>query len=112
VWLYASHDIQRFPRVQEFVSYGRLVTCAKQSAGRYDGMSGATIGNTSLTWAFSAAAVWFLRTNPAGQKDLARLEKQHGKGQALTVLAPKLARAVYCMLKRDTAFARPRFLQR
>jgi transposase len=28
------HDIHRFPRVQEFVSYGRLVKCAKESAGK------------------------------------------------------------------------------
>ena len=27
------HDLARFPRVQDFVSYGRLVTCAKASAG-------------------------------------------------------------------------------
>jgi hypothetical protein len=53
----------------------------------------------------------FLRTNPAGQKYLARLEKKHGKGKALTVLAHKLARAVYHMLKRETAFDMPRFLQ-
>ena len=46
----------------------------------------------------------FLRTNPAGQKYLARLEKKHGKGKALTVLAHKLARAVYDMLKRSIAF--------
>jgi hypothetical protein len=39
-----------------------------------------------------------------GQKYLARLEKHHGKGKALTVLAPKLARAVYYMCKRETAF--------
>jgi transposase len=31
--LYEIHDITRFPRVQEFVSYGRLVKCAKASAG-------------------------------------------------------------------------------
>jgi hypothetical protein len=53
----------------------------------------------------------FLRTNPAGQKYLARLEKQHGKGKALTVLAHKLTRAVYHMLKRATAFDIQMFLQ-
>jgi hypothetical protein len=30
--------------------------------------------------------------------------KKHGKGKALMVLAHTLARAVYDMLKRDTAF--------
>jgi len=72
VLLYAMHDIARFPRVQDFVSYCRLVTCAKESAGKRYGTSGTKIGNASLTWAFSEAAVLFLRNNPAGQKYLAR----------------------------------------
>ena len=38
------------------------------------------------------------------------MEKKHGKGKALTVLAHKLARAVYYMLKRHTAFEMRKFL--
>jgi transposase len=110
VLLYEIHDIQRFPRVQEFVSYCRLVKCAKESAGKRYGTSGSKSGNAYLKWAFSEAAVLFLRNNPAGQKYLARLEKQHGKGKALTLLAHKLGRAVYYMLKRDTAFNLDKFL--
>ena len=97
VLLYEIHDIHRFPRVQDFVSYCRLVKCAKESAGKRYGTSGKKIGNAYLKWAFSEAAVLFLRNNPAGQKYLARLEKKHGKGKALTVLAHKLARAIYYM---------------
>jgi transposase len=110
VLLYEIHDIQRFPRVQEFVSYCRLVKCAKESAGKRYGTSGTKIGNAYLKWAFSEAAVLFLRNNLAGQKYLARIEKKHGKGKALTILAHKLARAVYYMLKRDTAFDLEKFL--
>jgi transposase len=110
VLLYEIHDIQRFPRVQEFVSYCRLVKCAKESAGKRYGTSGSKSGNAYLKWAFSEAAVLFLRNNPAGQKYLARLEKQHGKGKALTLLAHKLGRAVYYMLKRETAFNLDKFL--
>jgi transposase len=109
VLLYEIHDIHRFPRVQEFVSYCRLVKCAKESAGKRYGSSGTKIGNAYLKWAFSEAAVLFLRANPAGQKYLARLEKKHGKGKALTVLAHKLARAVYYMWKRDTVFDLDKF---
>src|ERR1041384_3988523 len=101
VLLYEIHDITRFPRVQDFASYCRLVKCAKESAGKRYGTSGTKIGNASLKWAFSEAAVLFLRATPGGQKYLARLEKKHGKGKALTVLAHKLARAVYYMLKRE-----------
>jgi transposase len=110
VLLYEIHNIHRFPRVQEFVSYCRLVKCARESAGKRYGTAGAKIGNAYLKWAFSEAAVLFLRANPAGQKYLARLEKKHGKGKALTVLAHKLARAVYYMWKRDTVFDLNKFL--
>jgi transposase len=110
VLLYELHDITRFPRVQEFVSYGRLGKCAKESAGTRDGTSGAKIGNTYLQGAFSEAAVLFLRNHPAAQQDLARLEPKRGKGKALTVLAHKSARAVYYRLKRDTAFNVQKFL--
>jgi transposase len=82
VLLYDIHDMSRFPRVQDVVSYGRLVTCAQESAGKRDGTAGAKIGNASLKWAFSEAAVLFLRHNPVGQTLLTRLEKQHGKGTA------------------------------
>ena len=53
----------------------------------------------------------FLRNNEPGQKYLARLENKHDKGKALTILAHKLARAVYDMLKRETVFDMHKFLQ-
>jgi len=110
VLLYEIHAISRFPRVQDFVSYCRLVKCAQESAGKRYGTSGAKIGNAYLKWAFSEAAVLFLRHNPVGQKYLTRLEKKHGKGKALTILAHKLARAVYYILRRDTVFDMDKFL--
>jgi len=110
VLLYEIHDIARFPTVQDFVSYCRLVKCAKESAGKRLGTSGKKIGNAHLKWAFSEAAALFLRNNPAGQHYVARLEKKHGQGKALTLLAHKLARAVYYMLKRKTAFDMEQFL--
>ena len=111
VLLYEIHDIHRFPRVQDSVSYCRLVKCAKESAGKRYGTSGTKIGNAYLKWAFSEAAVLFLRANPAGQKYLTRLEKNHAKGKALTGLAHKLARAVYYMVQRKTAFDLPTFFR-
>src|SRR5262249_31544280 len=101
VLLYASHAITRCPRGQDFVSSCRLVKCAKAAAGKRYGTAGPKIGHAYLQWAFSDAAVLCLRTNPAGQKYLARLEKKHGKGKALTVRAHKLARAGYSMWKRE-----------
>jgi hypothetical protein len=88
------HAIRRCPRVQACVSDGRLVTCAKDSAGTRDGTAGQKLGHADLTWAFSEAAVLCLRNNPAGQTYLARIEKKHGQGQAFTGLAHTWARAV------------------
>jgi transposase len=111
VLLYEIHDIHRFPRVQDVVSYCRVVKCAKASAGKRLGTSGRKIGNAHLQWAFAEAAVLFLRDHPAAQQYLARLEKKHDTGQALTVLAHKLARAVYHMRQRQVAFDREKFFQ-
>jgi hypothetical protein len=83
--------------VQDCLASCRLVTCAKASAGKRYGTTGAKMGNAYLTWAFSAAAVLVLRDHPAGQKSLTRLENKHGQGQALTLLAQQLGRAVYDM---------------
>ena len=105
VLLDAIHAIQRVPRGQDCVSSCRLGTCAKASAGKRDGTSGNKSGHASLTWAFSAAAVLCLRNNAQGQTCLARVEKKHGKGKALTILAHKVARAVYDLLTRDTVCA-------
>jgi len=112
VILYEVHDISRLPTVQDFASYCRLVKSKKESAGKVYGTSGNKIGNAHLKWAFSEAAVGFLRHNPQGQAYLARLEKKHGKAKALTALAHKLGRAVYHMLRRKEAFDMKRFVNR
>jgi transposase len=104
VLLYEIPNIHRVPRVQDFVSSCRLVKCAKQSDGTPYGYSGKKIGNAHLKGAFSEAAVLCLRQNPAAQQVVARLANKHGKPKALTILAHKLARAVYYMLARQQAF--------
>ena len=104
VLLYDIHRIDRFPSVQDFASYCRLVNCSKASGDKRSGTSGKKIGNAHLTWALSEAATFFLRDNPAGQKLLARLEKKHDKGKALSILAHQLGRAVSYRLKRQVAF--------
>jgi transposase len=110
VLLYEIHDINRFPRVQEFVSYARLLKCPRESAGKRSGTGGHKIGNVHLKWAFSEAAVLFLRNNPLGQAQLTELARKHGKAKALSILAHQLGRAVYFMLKRPEAFDMHKFL--
>ncbi len=108
--LYEIHTIERFATVQDFASYCRLIKCRKESAGKIYGTSGRKIGNAFLKWAFSEAAVLFLRQNPEAQAWLKKLSNKHNKARALTILAHKLGRAVYFMLKRKTLFDQQRFL--
>jgi transposase len=107
--LYEIHDITRFGRVQEFASYARLVKCAHSSAGKTHGTGGAKMGNVHLKWAFSEAAVLFVRHTTDGKALRATLTKTHGKGKALSILAHKLGRAVFYMLSRDTVFSMEKF---
>ena len=108
--LYELHDVARFPRVQDFLSYARLVKSQTSSAGKITGISGAKIGNAHLKWAYSEAAVHFLKKNPPGQRLLHRIRSKHGKGKALGILAARLGRASYYMLRRCTAFDMDRFM--
>jgi len=104
VLLYEIQDIARFERVQNFVSYCRLVKCAHESAGKRKGSGGAKIGNAHLKWAFNQAACLFLRGNDTAQTWMEAKTARYGKGKALNLLAKKLATAVYFMLKRQEAF--------
>jgi transposase len=110
VMLYEIHDINRFETVQDFASYCRLVKCAHESAGKKKGTGGAKIGNAHLKWAFSEAALLFIRHNPPAKKLVDSLAKIHGKGKALSILSHKLARAIYYMLKNNVPFNRDKFL--
>ena len=64
--------------MQQFASYARLVVCAHESAGKKQGTGGRKIGNVHLKWAFSEAAVCFLRHCPEAKKLFARLERRFG----------------------------------
>ena len=108
--LYEIESIERFPKVQDFVSYCRLIKSIKESNGKKYGSSGKKIGNAHLKWAFSEAAVLFLKGNEPGKKYLERLTHKHGKAKALSILAHKLGRAVYFMLKNKEAFHQKKFL--
>jgi transposase len=96
--------------VQEFASYARLVKCSRASSGKTLGTGGAKIGNVHLKWALSEAAVLFLRANPRAQGLLQRLRRKHGRAKALSILAHKIGRAIYHMLRTETVFDMYKFL--
>jgi transposase len=109
--LYEIGDINRFENVQKFASYARLVKCQAESAGKSYGTQGNKIGNANLKWAFSEAAVLYLRGNDHAKKYLLKLQKRMSKAKALSVLAHKLGRCIYFMLKNETVFDENRFLR-
>jgi transposase len=108
--LYEIHDIRRFPRVQEFASYARLVKCEHSSGGKRKGFGGPKIGNPHLKWAFSEAAVLLYAKCADAKHIVDRLTKKHGKAKALSIFAHKIGRCVYYMLKNRRAFHMPTFL--
>jgi hypothetical protein len=98
--------------VKDFLSYCRLVKGTVASAGKIKGLRGAKLGNPYLRWAFGEAAVIAKRNHyviaPLSQRLEALL---HGnKFKSNTVVAIKLARAVYFMLKNKTVFDPERLL--
>ena len=102
--LHEIGDIARFPTVKDFLSYSRLVKGTVASAGKIKGLRGAKLGNPYLRWAFGEAAI-IAKRDPLLGPLAQRLEARLGnKFKANTVLAIKLARAVYFMLKTKTVF--------
>jgi transposase len=62
------------------------------------------MGNAYLRWAFGEAAVLGKRTYPQLSSYADRLVAKRGKFKGNAILAAKLARAVYFMLQKGTAF--------
>jgi hypothetical protein len=55
--------------------------------------------------------VCFLNNHPRGQAFMQRLRKRHGDGKALSILAARLGRATFFMLKQRQASDMKRFFQ-
>jgi transposase len=104
--LYEIGDIDRFPSVKDFLSYCRLVKGTVASAGKLKGLRGAKLGNPYLRWAFGEAAVIAKRDHFRIRPLAQQLEERMGgnKFKANTVVAIKLARATFFMLKNKTVF--------
>jgi len=110
VMLYEIESIERFAKVGNFLSYSRLVRAQKESAGKRTGYAGSKIGNRYLKWAFSEASVLFLNQSSEALTYKQSLEQKYGKPRALSMIAQRLGRTVYGMLKHNHAFDLNRFL--
>jgi len=111
ILLYEMHGVERFDSAGQFLSYARLVRCAHTSAGKKLGWGGKKIGNAHLRWAFAEAACLFLRCSERAKKWKEKQAAQRGEGKALAILAAKLGRSVYHLLRKGEAFDEERFWQ-
>jgi transposase len=109
VLLYEMHDCARFDQVGQFLSYCRLVRCDHESAGKKKGSGGKKIGNAHLRWAFAEIACLFLRGSERARQWKQKQEKKHGAGKVLGILAARLARSVFHMIRKQEAFDEDRF---
>jgi transposase len=110
VMLYEIHDIRRFPRVQNFTSYARLVKPARESAGKLKGGGNKKIGNAYLKWAFGEATILLIREKQEIKEWHAKLKNRFGKARALSIISHKLGRAVYYMLSQQKVFDMQKFI--
>jgi transposase len=101
--------VDRFPRVQDFSSYCRLVKGSVASAGKIKGLRGAKLGNPYLRWAFGEAAVIGKRSNAHLKRFGQKLEAHNPKPVVNAILANKIARSVYFMLKHGKGFDPKKF---
>lgn len=109
--LYEIDTIDRFPEVQKFSSYSRLIKCVAESSSKRLGTKGAKIGNAYLKYAITESALLCKRHTPTIQKYFQRLESKHGKKVANAILAHKIGRAIYFMLKRKQIFNISKFVK-
>ena len=110
VLLYEIHDIGRFEKVGQFLSYCRLVRPQHESAGKSKpAKNKKKIGNAQLRWALAEAVCLMLRRSEEAKQYKQRLERKHGAAKALGILAARLARAVYFLLKHQEVFDEHKF---
>jgi transposase len=108
--LYEIHTIKRFPTVQKFSSYARVVKVERSSHGKKLGSKNSKIGNPYLRWAFGQLAISAQRFYPELKVYTQKLIKKYGNAKAYTLLAHKFAVAVYYMLKNRSAFDLNKFV--
>lgn len=74
---YEVENIKRFPSVQDFSSYTRLIRPDKESDGKWAEKSDKKIGNAHLKWAIREAAMLFLRESDEAKHFVDRLSTKN-----------------------------------
>lgn len=110
VIFYEIGEIDRFPKLQNFLSYSDVIKVKAESAGKIYKNSDSKHGNQHLKWAFFQAAFHFLTSKQVNKIWVDEFIGNYGRQKGLSILAKKLATVVYYMLKRNEVFDIMRFM--
>jgi transposase len=94
--------MNRFASDKNYLSFCRLVESTRESNDKNKGKGNAKCGNRTLRWAYGEAAVHALKY-PRVMAYYQRLKKKKPAAKALAIIASKLARVSYKMMK-DPSF--------
>ncbi|MDW7681921.1 MAG: transposase, partial [bacterium] len=108
--LYEMHTVYRFPSVQNFSSYCRVLRCERTSNGKATGAGNSKIGNPYLKWAFDQIIIKAQSQSPLIKKYYDKLIRKYGFRKARGIMGHKFAVAIYYMLKNGQAFDEQKFL--
>jgi len=97
--LLETGPMERFPKVSQYASYGRLVSSQWTSNDKVKGRGNVRNGNRYLAWAYSEASDHARRHDPLCRAFYNRKLNQRGHRVAHKALAHKLARAAYFILR-------------
>lgn len=109
--LYETHDINRFPKVQNYASYCRVIRVQRSSAGKNQYGRNQKMGNPYLKWTYGQILVHARQSSERINAYYQKLEARRCAKLARGIIAHKFAVAVYHMLKKKEAFDEDRFLK-
>ncbi len=107
--VYEIQDLERFPTVQQFSSYCRVVNPACESGGKRVGRGNTKMGNPYLCYVLHELVESSRKYNPEIQKKFQKLKKRRGIHHAHRILAHEWAITIYQILKNDSNFSLEQF---
>jgi transposase len=109
--LYETHDINRFPSVQNYASYCRVIRVHRTSNGRIQYGRNQKMGNPYLKWAYGQILIHARQSSDRIKAYYQKLEAKRCAKLARGIMSHKFAVAVYHMLKKKVVFDENRFLK-
>lgn len=101
--------VDRFQSVRNFSSYCGFVPPSRVSAGKNYGDKGKNKCNGRLRQTFQIAAICFIRYSKTGRTYNEKIKRQHSSKASKNIIAHKIARTVYYMLRNNKEFDVIRF---